>query len=213
MFSVSILLSVPSDNTSINCSSISTVDRFFIVFSVWTSMYFSDKSFSCGLGFLISFLYFVSKVFNFLSTLDFIFSTFLILSSFFYLLPSLHVLSKAIDYRILTENIPVIDTIAGTEDAIKTLPTINTSNAFPFDCCNILKKSRNKSEINISAEVCGNINKWVNNNDLCLLEADEGGATFIISRREVHKMVEQEFKKLERYGNFEQIPLNNEKLL
>ena len=156
-------------------------------------MYFSDKSFSCGLGLLISFLYFVSKVFNFLSTLDFIFSTFLILSSFLYLLPSFHVLSKGIDYRILTENIRAIGIIAGTEDTIKTLPTINTSNAFPFDCCNILKKSRNKSETNINVEVCRDINKWVNNNDLCLLEADEGRATFIISRRQVHKMVEQEF--------------------
>ena len=53
------------------------------------------------------------------------------------------VLSKGIDYKFATENIPVFDIIAGIEDP--TLPTINTSNAFRFDCCNILKKSRYKS--------------------------------------------------------------------
>ena len=72
---------------------------------------------------------------------------------------------------------PVFDIIAGIEDTTTTLPRINTSNAFRFDCCNILKKSRNKSETNISEKVCRNINKWLNNNDLCLLEADKGRAT------------------------------------
>ena len=77
---------------------------------------------------------------------------------------------------------PVFDIIAGIEDATKTLPTITTSNAFRFDCCNILKKSRNKSETNISEKVCRNINKWLNNNDLCLLEADKGRANCIIKQ-------------------------------
>ena len=63
------------------------------------------------------------------------------------------VLSKVIDYKIATENIPVFDIIAGIEDATKTLPTINASNAFRFDCCNILKKSRNISETNITEKV------------------------------------------------------------
>ena len=93
------------------------------------------------------------------------------------------VLCKGIDYNIATENIPVFHIIAGIEDATKTLPTINTSNAFRFDCCNILKKSRNKSETNISAKVCRDISKWLNNNDLCLLEADKGRATCIISKK------------------------------
>ena len=92
---------------------------------------------------------------------------------------------------------PVVDIIAGIEDATKTLPTINTSNAFRFDCCNILKKSRNKSETNISEIVCRNINKWLNNNDLCLLEADKGRATCMISRKQVHEMVAQELNKPE----------------
>ena len=92
---------------------------------------------------------------------------------------------------------PVFDIIAGIEDATKTLPTITTSNAFRFDCCNILKKSRNKSETNISEKVCRNINKWLNNNDLCLLEADKGRATCIISRKQVHEMVAQELNKPE----------------
>ena len=106
------------------------------------------------------------------------------------------VLSKGIDYKIATRNIPVFDIIAGIEDA---LPTINISNAFRFDCCNILKKSRNKSETNIIEKVCRNINKWLNNNDLCLLEADKGRATCIISRKQVHEMVAQELNKPERY--------------
>ena len=109
------------------------------------------------------------------------------------------VLSKGIDYKIATRNIPVFDIIAGIEDATKTLPTINTSNAFRFHCCNILKKSRNKSETNISEKVCRNINKWLNNNDLCLLEADKGRATCIISRKQVHEMVAQELNKPKRY--------------
>ena len=56
--------------------------------------------------------------------------------------------------------------MAGIEDVTKTLPTINTSNAFCFDCCNILKKSRNNSETNISEKVWRDINKRLNNNDL-----------------------------------------------
>ena len=60
------------------------------------------------------------------------------------------VLSKGIDYKIGKENMPVFDIIDGTEDATKTLPTINTSNAFRFDRCIILKKSRNKSKTNVS---------------------------------------------------------------
>ena len=60
------------------------------------------------------------------------------------------VLSKSIDYKIATRSIPVFDIIAGIEDTTKTLPTINTSNAFRYDCCSILKKSRNKTETNIS---------------------------------------------------------------
>ena len=108
-------------------------------------------------------------------------------------------LSKGINYKIATRNMPVFDIIAGIEDTTKTLPTINTSNAFCFDCCNILKKSRNKSETNISDKVCRNINKWLNNNDFCLLEADKGRATCIISRKQVHEMVAQELNKPERY--------------
>ena len=50
------------------------------------------------------------------------------------------VLSKGIDYRIATENIPVFDRIAEIEDATKTLPAINTSNDFRFDYCNIFLK-------------------------------------------------------------------------
>ena len=57
------------------------------------------------------------------------------------------------------ENIPVFDIIAGIEDATKTLPAINTGSAFCFDCCNILKKYRNKSETNISVKVYRDINK------------------------------------------------------
>ena len=76
------------------------------------------------------------------------------------------VLSKGIDYKIATENIPVFDIIAGIEDVTKTLPTINTSNAFCFDCSNILKKSRNNSETDISEKVWRDINKRLNNNDL-----------------------------------------------
>ena len=91
------------------------------------------------------------------------------------------VLSKGIDYKISAENIPVFEIIAGIEHATKKLSTINTSNAFRFDCCNILKKSRNKSETNNSEKVGRDINKWLNNNSLCLLEADKGRATCIIS--------------------------------
>ena len=36
--------------------------------------------------------------------------------------------------------------ITGIQDASKTLPTINISNVFHYDCCNILYKTRNKSE-------------------------------------------------------------------
>ena len=42
------------------------------------------------------------------------------------------VLSKGIDYKIATENVPVFDIIAGIEDATKALPTINTSNVFRY---------------------------------------------------------------------------------
>ena len=109
------------------------------------------------------------------------------------------VLSKSIEYKIAMENIPVFDIIPGIEDATKTLPAIYTSNAFRFDCCNILKISRNKSETNISEKVCRDINKWLNNNNLYLLEADEGRATCIVSRKQEQKMVEQELDKPERY--------------
>ena len=54
------------------------------------------------------------------------------------------VLSKSIEYKIAMESIPVFDIIPGIEDAAKALPAIYTSNAFRFDCCNILKKFRNK---------------------------------------------------------------------
>ena len=107
------------------------------------------------------------------------------------------VLSKSIEYKIAMENIPVFDIIPGIEDATKTLPAIYTSNAFRFDCCNILKISRNKSERNISEKVCRDINKWLKNNDLCLLEADKERATCIISRKQVDKVVEQELNKPE----------------
>ena len=73
MFSIAISYSIPLDNTSINCSGMSTVDRFFTVFSLCTLISSSDKSFSCSLDLLISFWYFLSKVFNFLSTQGFIF--------------------------------------------------------------------------------------------------------------------------------------------
>ena len=43
------------------------------------------------------------------------------------------------------ENIPIFARIARLEDATKILPTINTSNEFRYDCCDILKKPRNKS--------------------------------------------------------------------
>ena len=109
------------------------------------------------------------------------------------------VLSKRIEYKIAMENIPVFDIIARIEDATKVLPAIYTSNVFRFDCCNILKKSRNKSETNISEKVCRDINKWLNNNNLYLLEADEGRATCIVSRKQEQKMVEQELDKPERY--------------
>ena len=70
------------------------------------------------------------------------------------------VLSKSIEYKIAMENIPVFDIITRIEDTTKVLPAIYTSNVFRFDCCNILKKSRNKSETNISEKVC--INKYIN---------------------------------------------------
>ena len=57
------------------------------------------------------------------------------------------VLSEGIDYKIATENILVFDLIAGIEDTTKTLPTINRSNAFCLDCCNILKKSTTSHKI------------------------------------------------------------------
>ena len=66
------------------------------------------------------------------------------------------------------------------------------SKYYAIDC-------RNKSETNISEKVCREINKWLNNNDLCLLEADKGRATCIISRKQVHEMVEQNLKKPKRY--------------
>ena len=50
------------------------------------------------------------------------------------------VLSEGTDNRIVTENIPVFDIIVGIEDATKTFHTINTSNTFRFDYCNILIK-------------------------------------------------------------------------
>ena len=107
------------------------------------------------------------------------------------------VLSKCIDYKIETENIPVFDIIAGIEDATKALPSINTSNLLWY--CNILKKSWNKSETNFSEEVYRDINKRLSNNDLCLLEAEKGRATCIINRKQVHKMAEQELNKRIRY--------------
>ena len=108
------------------------------------------------------------------------------------------VLSKGIDYKIATENIPIFDITAGIENTTKTLPTINTSNVFRYDCCNILKKPRNKSETNISEKHWGDIIKWFNKNDLCLLKADKGRATCIISKKQVHEMVRQELNKPER---------------
>ena len=69
------------------------------------------------------------------------------------------VLSKGIDYKIATENIPVFYIIAGIEDATETLPTINASNVFRYDCCNNLKKPRNKSETNIRETTCRYITK------------------------------------------------------
>ena len=51
----------------------------------------------------------------------------------------------------------VFDIIAGIEDATKTIPTIKSSNALYFDCCDILMKSKNKSETNISEKVCRDI--------------------------------------------------------
>ena len=90
------------------------------------------------------------------------------------------VLSKGIDYKIATESIPVFYTIAGIEDATETLPTINASNVFRYDCCNNLKKPRSKSETNIRETTCRYITKWLNKSYLCLLEANKGRATCII---------------------------------
>ena len=105
------------------------------------------------------------------------------------------VLSKSIDYKIATENMLVFDIINGVEDATKTIPTINTSNAFRIDCCNILMKFKNKLETNISEKVCRDINKRLNNNDLCLLEADKERGMCIINRKQVLQMMEREFNK------------------
>ena len=123
------------------------------------------------------------------------------------------ILSKGIDYKIATENIPVFDIIAGIEDATKALPTINRSTVFHYNCCNILKKPRNKSEINISEKICRDITKSLNKNDLGLLEAGKRRATCIISKKQVHEMLEQELNKPEDTRNLEQIPLNNQELL
>ena len=90
------------------------------------------------------------------------------------------VLSKGIDYKIATESIPVFYTIPGIEDATETLPTINASNVFRYDCCNNLKKPRNKSETNIRETTCRYITKWLSKSYLCLLEANKGRATCII---------------------------------
>ena len=62
-----------------------------------------------------------------------------------------------------------------------------------------MKKPSNKSETKISEKPGRDITKWLNKNGLCLLEANKGRATCIISKKQVHEMVKQELNKPEKY--------------
>ena len=92
-----------------------------------------------------------------------------------------------------------LDIITGIKDATKTLSTINTTIVFHYDCCKTLKKPRRKSETYIREENCKSITKWLNRNDLHLLEADKRRAIWIICKNQVHEILEQKLNIPERY--------------
>ena len=88
---------------------------------------------------------------------------------------------------LIIKYVPILDLIAGIQDAAKIVPRVNTSNIFCHDSCNIIKKAKHKAQINTSKKNCKDIRKWLKKNDLCLLEAEKSRATCITNKCQIQK--------------------------
>ena len=107
-------------------------------------------------------------------------------------------LSKGLDYKTSTENIPKLDIITGVERLAKNF-AIDQANYMRYQILTILEKPKQKGKINISEKVCQKVRNWLKQNNLVLIESDKGRATCIIKESRVKAMMQTELSKIERY--------------
>ena len=109
-----------------------------------------------------------------------------------------NILSKGLDYKTSTENVPKLDIITGVERMAKNF-AIDQANYMRYQVLTILEKPKQKGKINIAEKDCQKVRNWLKQNNLVLIESDKGRATCIIGESKVKAMMHTELSKTERY--------------
>ena len=109
-----------------------------------------------------------------------------------------NILSKGLDYKTSTENVPKLDIITGVERMAKNF-AIDQANYMRYQVLTILEKPKQKGKINIAEKDCQKVRNWLKQNNLVLIESDKGRATCIIGESKVKAMMQMELSKTERY--------------
>ena len=78
------------------------------------------------------------------------------------------ILSKGLEFKIASKTLPITSIICSIEESIKNLCTPALANEFRFECKRILKKGRNRKDVNITEEICRGLKVWLKQNDLTL---------------------------------------------
>ena len=109
-----------------------------------------------------------------------------------------NILSKGLNYKTSTENVPKLDIITGVERMAKNF-AIDQANYMRYQVLTILEKPKQKGKINIAEKDCQKVRNWLKQNNLVLIESDKGRATCIIGESKVKAMMQAELSKTERY--------------
>ena len=109
-----------------------------------------------------------------------------------------NILSKGLNYKTSTENVPKLDIITGVERMAKNF-AIDQANYMRYQVLTILEKPKQKGKINIAEKDCQKVRNWLKQNNLVLIESDKGRATCIIGESKVKAMMHTELSKTERY--------------
>ena len=83
-------------------------------------------------------------------------------------------LSKGLDFKIATEKLPIMDMICAIEGVTKSFSSNAIANEFKHECKNILKKGRQKTDINVTEKMCTGLRTWLKQNEIVLIENDKG---------------------------------------